>query len=352
MSDSVSVGSIPVISKSTVPTLTTSDDNTIYPIKIDGDGSNNGIYTVNLPAPTTPGLSYKFLITETDNENLMDTPLNETKIVGSLTAAYDKFGFSVSLDSNRMIVGVPYNHAPATDSGTAYIFYKNGESWDEIKEIVPGDSGAWDLFGYNVSISGDIAVVGSPQDEDNSNWEHGSVYIFYKNQGGTDNWGQITKLTEAITIASNRFGISVSISGNVLVVSVRAKLYAYIYYKDGGGSDNWGDLKTIIRIGPNIPTNPNKDTVSISGDIIAITEHHGSTANNTYLYGSVYLFYKDYDPSTPNTPLSDNWGKIVSLSNISGPNSFGNSVSLNTYAIVGTGLCKVLKLTVKLPSKQ
>ena len=55
------VGSL--ISKLTIPTLSTTDDNTLYPIKIDGDGTNNGIYIVNLPAPTTSGLSYKFLIT-------------------------------------------------------------------------------------------------------------------------------------------------------------------------------------------------------------------------------------------------------------------------------------------------
>ncbi len=77
-----------LITKLTIPTLSTTDDNTIYPIKIDGDGTNNGIYTVNLPAPTNSGLTYKFLITETDNTNMS----MEKKIQFTSTGA-NIFGF-------------------------------------------------------------------------------------------------------------------------------------------------------------------------------------------------------------------------------------------------------------------
>ena len=80
------IGSL--ITKITVPTLSITDDNTIYPIKIDGDGTNNGIYTVNLPAPTTSGLSYKFLIVETDNEDF-----GMTKKIQFTSTGNNIFGF-------------------------------------------------------------------------------------------------------------------------------------------------------------------------------------------------------------------------------------------------------------------
>ena len=50
-----------------------------------------------------------------------------------------------------------------------------------------------DYFGYAVSISGDIVVVGAQQYSDNR-LNLGSAYVFSRNQGGTNNWGQVKKL--------------------------------------------------------------------------------------------------------------------------------------------------------------
>ena len=64
----------------------------------------------------------------------------------------------------------------------------------ERKKLLAGDGAADDYFGYSVSISGDTAIVGAYWDDDNGD-SSGSAYIFSRDQGGADNWGQVKKLT-------------------------------------------------------------------------------------------------------------------------------------------------------------
>jgi hypothetical protein len=64
---------------------------------------------------------------------------------------------------------------------------------------VANDRAAIDNFGYSVSISGNTVVVGAYHEDENATGAStlisaGSVYIFYKDQGGVDNWGQVKKL--------------------------------------------------------------------------------------------------------------------------------------------------------------
>ena len=83
------------------------------------------------------------------------------------------------------------------------------------------------MFGWSVGISGDTMVVGAPYDDDGGN-ASGSAYLFKRNEGGADNWGQVEKLTAADVTEDDWFGRSVGISGNTVVVGAR--------YDDDGGN--------------------------------------------------------------------------------------------------------------------
>ena len=58
------------------------------------------------------------------------------------------------------------------------------------------------------------------EDNDNGNFS-GSAYIYHHNQGGTDNWGQVTKLTASDGAADDNFGCSVSIYGYYVIIGAR-----------------------------------------------------------------------------------------------------------------------------------
>ena len=51
-----------------------------------------------------------------------------------------------------------------------------------------------DFFGWSVAISGSTVVVGASRDDIGTNTDQGSVYIFQRNRGGTNAWGQVKKL--------------------------------------------------------------------------------------------------------------------------------------------------------------
>ena len=68
------------------------------------------------------------------------------------------------------------------------------------------DPGEYDSFGGAVAVSGDTALVGVHSDDDDGT-DSGSAYIFYRNQGGADSWDQVAKLTASDAAASHFFNL-------------------------------------------------------------------------------------------------------------------------------------------------
>ncbi len=92
----------------------------------------------------------------------------------------------------------------------------------------PSGAGASD-FGYSVSIYGDTAVVG-----DHGWGDRGSAYVFYRDQGGLDNWGFVKELSGAALIG-DEFGFSVSIYKDLVLVGAPK-------HNDGGSSRGCPDF--------------------------------------------------------------------------------------------------------------
>lgn len=86
----------------------------------------------------------------------------------------DNFGYSVSIDGDLAVVGVPYqdydengeNSEP--EAGAVFVYRRNRDSWEFAYKIVAGDREAGDNFGYSVSLKGGILVVGSPVNATNA----------------------------------------------------------------------------------------------------------------------------------------------------------------------------------------
>lgn len=120
------------------------------------------------------------------------------------------YGYSVSISGNYAIVGDPYkNRGGLFDAGGAAIYQYTGGRWVFMQNLVDQDGGAYDYFGFSVSISGNYAIVGAPGDDVGANTDQGSV-IPYILSGGT--WLQLSKITDPTGAASDKFGSSVSVS--------------------------------------------------------------------------------------------------------------------------------------------
>ena len=136
------------------------------------------------------------------------------KLTASDGAAGDLFGFSVSLSGDRALVGARFDDDNGSRSGSAYVFDLVGTAWSQTAKLTASDGAAVDLFGNSVSLSGDRALVGAPVDDDNGS-ASGSAYVF--DLVGTA-WSQTAKLTASDGAAGEQFGWSVSLSGDRALV--------------------------------------------------------------------------------------------------------------------------------------
>jgi hypothetical protein len=89
--------------------------------------------------------------------------------------------------------------------------------WTETAKIKANDGIGRDEFGYSLAIDGDVLVVGA-----NQYWNGGpgSAYVF-QDSTGNSNWVEVAKLTASDGAQQDRFGWSVAVSGNTIVVGAR-----------------------------------------------------------------------------------------------------------------------------------
>ena len=133
-------------------------------------------------------------------------------------AAYDRFGLSLFISGDRMVVGANGDDDKGSSSGSAYVFERQSNgTWTQAAKLVAKDGAANDYFGWSVAVSGDHVVVGALTDDDNGP-SSGSAYVYERQVNGT--WTQAAKLVAKDGAAGDFFGRSVAISGEHIVVGV------------------------------------------------------------------------------------------------------------------------------------
>jgi hypothetical protein len=90
--------------------------------------------------------------------------LNEQKLSPADPQTSDYFGYSVAIseDGTTAVVGAPQKEIDGNlYQGAAYVFVKSGGSWVQQQRLVASDGGRGDKFGWSVAISGDTVIVGT-----------------------------------------------------------------------------------------------------------------------------------------------------------------------------------------------
>ena len=64
-------------------------------------------------------------------------------------------------------------------------------------------------------------VVVTAQRNTDAGADTGSAYVFSRNQGGVDSWGEVAKLMASDATGGDWFGKSAAISGDTVVVVLR-----------------------------------------------------------------------------------------------------------------------------------
>jgi FG-GAP repeat/Bacterial Ig-like domain len=285
------------------------------------DSSTLGVNGLPNESATSSGAAYVF--------TRSGTSWNEQAFLkGSNTESGDTFGYSVAVSGDTIIVGA-YGESSnsvgvnenqvnnnATLSGAAYVFARSGSAWSQQGYLKASNTGAFDIFGFSVAVSGDTAVVGAKGESSSTTGVNsipnelsgtsGAAYVFTRSGGS---WSQQAYLKASNTGVNDDFGRSVAVAGETIVV--------------GAGRED----SSTLGVG-----SVSNETASEAGAAYVFTRSGGSWNQQAYLKAS-------------NTQAGDNFGHSVAVSGETivvgaiqedsatlGVNSISNEAAINSGA--------------------
>ncbi|MDX1644322.1 MAG: hypothetical protein R3244_08205, partial [Thermoanaerobaculia bacterium] len=235
-------------------------------------------------------------------------------------------GNYVAIDGDTAVVGARETFGPFTHTGRAYIFERDqggADNWGQIKELVSPTPATGGFFGQSVAVSGNWAFVG----QDGPLPNYGRVFVFERDNGGPDNWGHVTTISNPDPAGNDQFDLSLSAHGDTLVVGAPGDDNAnglnagaaYVFQKDQGGVNNWGLVKKLLASdgqpgdrltfigaaavdGDTIVLGACGDLTNVGGSTAGLAGCHSVTGQP----GKAYVFERDAGGA-------DNWGEVAIL---------------------------------------
>ena len=221
------------------------------------------------------------------------------KLYASDSSFYSWFGYSVSLLGDHAIIGAPRYFNDSVETGAAYIYKWNGSVWFEEAKLVPQNGvGGGQSFGNSVSIFGDYASIGAYGDEGLGGYP-GATYIFHNNNS---NWIQQAKLNASEINLNHHFGCSVSIYEDYVAIG------SYLAPNTTGGAvfvfhrndTTWTEEATLEGSSNFYPIYFGY-SVSMDGDYLVVGAPNEDTNGNNA--GCTYIFKRNGIDWTEQTKL-------------------------------------------------
>ncbi|WP_428387343.1 hypothetical protein [Mucisphaera sp.] len=207
-----------------------------------------------------------------------------SKLLPDDGAAQDSFGYSVSISGGVALVGAFGDDG----TGSAYLF--DVASGNQVGKLYPEDPGFNDWFGQSVALYGNTALIGSENNDNENGNNAGSAYLFNIATGV-----QVAKLLPDDDIPQNEFGRSVALNSHTALVGNRtfSKSQPSGVYTASGVVYMF-DLATGLQTGRLIPENSTPGdnfgySVGLSGDIAVVGALSGESESGINS-GVVYLF--------------------------------------------------------------
>ncbi len=132
------------------------------------------------------------------------------KLLPQNGAADDYFGDRIAMSDGVVAVGAVGDDENGGGAGAVYLF--DAATGDQLFKLLPNDGKTAQHFGSSVAMNGGVVVVGAIGDDENGVWS-GAAYLFNASTGE-----ELLKLQPKDGVELERFGISVAINGDMVVV--------------------------------------------------------------------------------------------------------------------------------------
>ncbi|MFC6634153.1 FG-GAP repeat protein [Microbulbifer taiwanensis] len=276
----------------------------------------------------------------------------------------DRFGSNLALsaDGATLAVSAPYEDSSATgvdgievdnndaDSGAAYVFTRDNDTWQQQAYLKASNTDAGDRFGSAISLSGDgtTLAVGTTREAsgatgidgdatDNSAGFSGAAYVFTRDN---DTWQQQAYMKASNSIQGMGFGGSLALSADGNTLAVGAGHYstgemphsgiAFTFTRDNGTWQEQSFLTasypdTHDRFGDSLALSADGTTLAVGApyeNSIGTGVNSGQERFDTSIdSGAVYLF----------TLADGTWQQqaFIKASNNDAEDFFGSAVALS-----------------------
>lgn len=215
--------------------------------------------------------------------------LQEDKLVPEIGHPADWFGWKVDISGDIAVIGAWGDDTHGQESGSANVFRFNPKTsaWVEEQRFEPNGSGTYQDFGRTVAVWGDTVLIGARGDDD-AGFNAGATYAFHYD--GSE-WSLVQKILPPSDGLHLGFGWSVTMSAEVAVIGLSwlpssagaAEVYRRIgtawkpqqmlVPSDGEGGDQFGF------------------EVAMSGDTVVIGSRWDD--DDAHAGGSAYVFDLD-----------------------------------------------------------
>lgn len=250
-----------------------------------------------------------------------------SQTITSPSGNYTYFGHSVATNMYHVAVGAPQASSAA---GNVYVYNKSGTLKYLVTDPNAYSTASGDKFGYSVAMSGNVMVVGAPYEGDSSNSSSGKAYIFnmdyfpaytgttqnitsvnYTNNGGValsnPSSGYYALFGACVAVSSSYVAVGApsSASSNTNNASVAAGGKVHVYNKTGTLLYSLNNPMPVMSYG-------NFGAAITMNDTWLVVGLSGETSGSTSAYAGYALVYSIAD------------GKLKKV--LSNPNRYGPSM--------------------------
>lgn len=187
----------------------------------------------------------------------------------------DQFGQSVAIDGNTIVVGALGDTNGSTSSGSVYVYDYDSDldEWLQTQKLISTTfNGNWNKFGGSVDIEGDTILIGAPgYQATNTNNGKGGISIWTRS-GLTWTVGQEVGLSSEVQFS--RFGAEVKLDGTHVIASgsLQTKILAWEY---SGGSLT--GPSSIVRSG--VSSGSFLDSIEVKNGWLAVPSRETSPSS-------------------------------------------------------------------------
>jgi hypothetical protein len=208
-----------------------------------------------------------------------------------LSQNFQDFGSAVAISDRYIFVGSPnYAAGGLAKSGSVSVYSYTSSGMTFVKSL--NGTAANSAFGAALAVDGTNLAVGAPQAIGKESLAEGSVFLFSESGGA---WNNISTATKKGTVLAEKFGASVALLGNKLLVgspnrSVTNKTAAgrATYYADFTVADStkaWDGAAASVNMGQGI-------ALSSTGIYIASPNDSARAGYvDHYVYGNLATVY-------------------------------------------------------------